>query len=84
MPTPIEMSAPPWVCANNAPARPTSAFDTAMPASTAMPVLTPCARAMRAFEPVARIASPVWVAKKPSSNNFTASTTNTSKSGRKT
>jgi len=84
VPTPIEMSAPPWVCANSAPARPTKAFDRAMPARIAMPVLTPCARAMRAFEPVARIARPLWVAKKPSSASLTASTTKTSSKGRNT
>jgi hypothetical protein len=58
VPTPIEMSAPPCDWANSAPARPISAFDSAMPTSVCRSVETPWARAILGLTPVARIASP--------------------------
>ncbi|KAG1058753.1 hypothetical protein G6F40_018239 [Rhizopus arrhizus] len=81
---PIEMSEPPWVCANSAPARATSAFDNAMPPRIMRPVLTPCARAMRPLEPVARTASPVCVAKNQSSASLARITITIRISGRAT
>ena len=45
-----------------------------MPKITILLVATPCARAMRAFAPVARIAKPVWVEKNQSIKNFAAIT----------
>ncbi len=74
VPMPMEMSEPPCVCANSAPARPTSPLEMAMPSSSMAPVFTPCARAMRAFEPVARMARPRSVAKNQSSSSLAATT----------
>ncbi|CFN67924.1 Uncharacterised protein [Bordetella pertussis] len=84
VPMPIEMSAPPWVCANSAPASATSAFDSAMPARIMAPVLTPWARAMRPLEPVERMARPAWVARNQSSASLTMMTTTRRISGRAT
>src|SRR5690606_23058723 len=84
VPTPIDISAPPWVWANKAPARPTSALDSAMPARTIPPVLTPWARAMRPLDPVARRARTVCVARNQSSSGFTLITATPRISGRAT
>lgn len=84
VPIPMEISAPPWVCANSAPASATSALEMAMPSRIMPPVLTPWARAIRGLEPVARIARPFWVVKNQSSSSFAAITMNTSSSGRNT
>ena len=69
---------------NRAPANATSAFDTAMPSSTIAPVFTPCERAMRGLEPVARIARPRSVEKNQSMNSLAAIITTARISGRAT
>src|SRR5690606_23977336 len=84
VPMPIEMSDTPCDCANKAPPSAHSALDRARPANTMAPVATPCARAMRGFEPVARNASPACVARYQSSANLTAATTTRTSSGRRT
>ena len=82
VPMPMEMSEPPCVCANSAPASPTSPLEMAMPSSSMAPVFTPWARAMRAFEPVARMARPRSVAKNQSSSSLAATTMTARISGR--
>ncbi|MNT37526.1 hypothetical protein D3C72_1736660 [compost metagenome] len=82
VPMPIEISEPPWVCANSAPASATSPLESAMPASVARPVGTPCARAMRGLAPVARIARPSCEEKNQSRPTFATMTTTSSTSGR--
>ncbi|MNT99286.1 hypothetical protein D3C72_2420990 [compost metagenome] len=84
VPMPIEISEPPWVCANIAPANATSALDSAMPASVARPVAMPWARAMRGLAPVARIARPSCELKNQSRPTLAITTTTNSTSGRST
>ncbi|MNT82332.1 hypothetical protein D3C72_2220460 [compost metagenome] len=80
----MDMSEPPWVCTNSAPPRPTRPLETAMPSRIMPPVLTPWARAMRAFEPVARIARPRSVEKNQSIASLAISTITARISGRAT
>ena len=81
VPMPIEMSAPPWVCTNSAPASATSAFDSARPQTVSLSVEMPWARAMRGLLPVARIARPTSDAKNRSISNLAAITMASSTSG---
>ncbi|MNJ65075.1 hypothetical protein D3C77_610670 [compost metagenome] len=59
-------------------------MDSAMPPRIMRPVLTPCARAMRPLEPVARTARPVCVAKNQSSASLARITITIRISGRAT
>jgi hypothetical protein len=57
VPMPMEMSEPPWVCANSAPARPPARWR-GHAGQRGAAGGTPWARAMRALAPVARMARP--------------------------
>ena len=82
VPIPMEMSEPPWVCTNSAPARPTRPLEIAMPSRIMAPVFTPCERAMRALEPVARMARPRSVAKNQSRPSLASTTITNRMTGR--
>ena len=57
-PTPIELSAKPWYCANTAPAAPTRPLDSARVISLVRSVDTPRERIIGPLSPVARTARP--------------------------
>ena len=62
-PCPIVSVALPSRCATSAPERAISALDSISPTIFIAEVLMPCARLMRSFMPVARIALPISVPK---------------------
>ena len=61
VPIPMEISAPPCVCTNSAPANAIRPLEIAIPMMVIHEVLMPCACAMRKLEPVARMDRPVSV-----------------------
>ena len=62
-PRPMLISAEPWYCAYNAPARPTNPFEITSPNTFVAFVLIPCALAMFGLHPVARTLAPISVPK---------------------